>query len=183
MIGEATLNIFDILRKNNGVVNKLNFPVTLKSHLHAHRSIFSNRGPSYLFVTLDGLSVDMTKFPSREGNQCNGQSSSVLNFDSQPSTSTAETNNVIAEITSSLPKWSVNDPLSSSIVASNGPITVNNSSDVTSNNPVVQSNNNTSIPLASPGTISGQQSNRASAPQIEEQLPQGWEIRFDTYGR
>lgn len=131
LIGEAVLDIFDVLRKNNGTFNKLKLALTLKLPPNNHKSIISNRGPSNLSISLDGLVVDMSQFPEKELSSLEDRqsdttiaastitpSTSSLNFDSQPSTSTVyETNNVIAEITSSLPKWSVKDPLSSSAAA------------------------------------------------------------------
>ncbi|KAI2803976.1 WW domain containing E3 ubiquitin protein ligase 1 [Blomia tropicalis] len=217
LIGEANLDMFDILRKNNGELNQLKLPILLKSssnHSH-HKSILSNRGPSYLYITLDGLSVDLSSLPSRtdssahqliSGNTIASTSSSVYD---QPSTSSLavsneSTNNVIAEITSSLPKWSVNDPLSSPI--SNGPnsnklpknvsnemnepTTTNTAiSPSTSQLPATNSSNIPQQPSTSSAntnsSVSGQLSRPSSAqpPIAEEPLPIGWEIRFDNFGR
>lgn len=217
LIGEANLDMFDILRKNNGELNQLKLPILLKSssnHSH-HKSILSNRGPSYLYITLDGLSVDLSSLPSRtdssahqliSGNTIASTSSSVYD---QPSTSSLavsneSTNNVIAEITSSLPKWSVNDPLSSPISNGpnsnklpknvsnemNGPTTTNTAiGPSTSQLPATNSSNIPQQPSTSSAntnsSVSGQLSRPSSAqpPIAEEPLPIGWEIRFDNFGR
>lgn len=237
LVGEANLDIFNILRKNNGTVNKLKFPVTLKLPPNNHKSILSNRGPSYLFINLDGLAVDMSEFPEKETTSQGDRqsdttaastitpSTSSLNFDSQPSTSTEyENNNAVAEIISSLPKWSINDPNVGTAPVANGPPLENAPPPVNAPSPAnslppanalppvvlpgsglgssVNEHSSTS-PSTRPPSINaasssppkpstsgttplmtnGQPPNRPIAPPVEETLPSGWEIRFDTYGR
>lgn len=240
MVGESNLDIYDILRKNNGTVNKLKFPVTLKLPPNNHKSILSNRGPSYLFINLDGLAVEMSQFPETisQGDRQSDTtaastitpSTSSLNFDSQPSTSTEyENNNAVAEIISSLPKWSINDPNVSigngpaangpplenapppvhSLPPESAPPPVNSLPPANALPPVILPGSGGSIsanehsstsPTTRPPSINatapkpstsgttppmtnGQPPNRSAAPPVEETLPSGWEIRFDTYGR
>lgn len=189
LIGETSIDIYDILKKNNGVINNLSFPLTLKlSSLHTQKSILSNRGPNLIQVLLDGVSVDMGSIPTREASTQEATNSPVppasLDHQTQPSTSNADLN-AANEITSSLPRWSLNDPFSAS--PNNLESSQRNSADAPKSPANKASNGTTANQQSTSGTTattSNQQpTNRPSAPQVEEQLPSGWEIRFDTYGR
>ncbi|XP_027196654.2 WW domain containing E3 ubiquitin protein ligase suppressor of deltex [Dermatophagoides pteronyssinus] len=239
LIGETTLDLYDILKKNNGVINNLSFPLSLKiptststsTTLNLTKSILSNRGSNYIFILIDGISIDMNQYPENingnhnqnsDQNSCNNNN--VVDSCQQPSTSS--TSNVIAEITSSLPKWSLNDPFSSSSsqqqsssssqqngLNSSNTRTANggkNDSKIatspsrsksTSTTTTTTTNDNNLIdqqPSTSTSTNNNNASNQSQQQQqnnqsrsnttqsssvVEEPLPHGWEIRFDTYGR
>jgi hypothetical protein len=184
---------------------------------------------------LDGLRVDLTKFPPKESQR---QSTRVLNNNNNdtnsPSSSTTPllpritepdamaspttgaqespmTSNVVANsvaanggatngvatIISSLPRWSLNDPLAR---AANHNSAQNNSNISTTTTPqprleaeVAQPPKPSPMRVAPPPPqapppptqpippTSAQQT--AQQATEEEPLPNGWEIRFDTFGR
>lgn len=214
LIGETFIDLYDILKKNNGVINNVSFPLSLKlpsSTQNVTKSILSNRGPNYIFISIDGISIDMNQFPmaNNTGNHTpNTNNNNSINNDQnscnidvqQPGTSS--TSNVIAEITSSLPKWSLNDPYSSSqqqqqqqqqpnssnnnrtitpigsdskITSPSRKLTLTNDNNPTDHQPSTSTTATNSAPQ--------QSTQRSNMTQIEEPLPHGWEIRFDTYGR
>lgn len=203
LIGETKLDLYETLKKHNGVISKLSLQLTLNlPQHHLTKSILSNRGPNYVCIYIDGLNVDMANYPQIDSNHQSSSSSnnptSNNNFDTQAATSSTSNNNivnVIAEITSSLPKWSLNDPFSAG--ASNGSGSSRNvTPDINkhhaspSRTVTPSSSQSMSQPSTSNGgTPAGQQNQRASsaaapaAATVEEQLPPGWEIRYDTYGR
>ncbi|OTF81042.1 NEDD4-like protein E3 ubiquitin-protein ligase WWP1-like protein [Euroglyphus maynei] len=140
LIGETFIDLYDILKKNNGVINNVSFPLSLKipSTQNVSKSILSNRNPNYIFISIDGVSIDMNQFPEANNNN-NGTVNNGTNSDQnscnidrqQPGTSS----------------------------------TANPSTSTTANNGQQQSNQ------------------RSNMSQVEEPLPHGWEIRFDTFGR
>lgn len=214
LIGETFIDLYDILKKNNGVINNVSFPLSLKlpsSTQNVTKSILSNRGPNYIFISIDGISIDMNQFPmaNNTGNHTpNTNNNNSINNDQnscnidvqQPGTSS--TSNVIAEITSSLPKWSLNDPYSSSQQQQQQqqqPNSSNNNRTITpigsdskitspSRKSTLTNDNNPTDHQPSTSTTATnsapqQSTQRSNMTQIEEPLPHGWEIRFDTYGR
>ncbi|KAF7490754.1 E3 ubiquitin-protein ligase Su(dx) [Sarcoptes scabiei] len=188
-IAETILDLYGIFKKYNGAINNVSFPLPLKlPNQNSSKSILSSRGPNYIFISIDGVSINMRDYPESNSQNrdviSNGSAVVTTENDSQPSTSS----NVVAEITSSLPKWSLNDPYSNS-THSNGPSSsINNHKSKDSSKSSNQSRKSTTIEasnLPSTSTSSSTQINRPNVQSnlIEESLPPGWEIRFDTYGR
>lgn len=188
-IAETILDLYGIFKKYNGAINNVSFPLPLKlPNQNSSKSILSSRGPNYIFISIDGVSINMRDYPESNAQNrdviSNGSAVVTTENDSQPSTSS----NVVAEITSSLPKWSLNDPYSNS-THSNGPSSsINNHKSKDSSKSSNQSRKSTTIEasnLPSTSTSSSTQINRPNVQSnlIEESLPPGWEIRFDTYGR
>lgn len=186
MIGEASLDLYETLKKHNGDINLLKLTLDLKfPQQNIQKSILSSRLQSFLYVSLADLNVDMTKFPQKESNRLNNLNTASNSLaENQPTTSAAsETQNAVSEITSSLPKWSLNDPFSSGTSnGTNGQNISKNTSPSRNNSSVNTSNHITSTQPSTSSANSGQPS-RPSVPAVEEQLPTGWEIRYDTYGR
>lgn len=183
-LGETAFDIYDILKKNNGIINNLSFPLSLKIPRNTStKSLLSDRGPNYIFISIDGVSIDMNNFPQINNHSTNEQTGTSTNGrandDSEPCTSST-----VDEITFSLPKWSLNDPYSNS---------TNSTSNTNHNNQVNSDKNKLSSPSRkqtnnyldqpSTSTSNGITRNTSNAQQIEEPLPTGWEIRFDPYGR
>lgn len=177
LLAETILDVYDILMKNNGKIENLPITLNLKPFQNtALKNLLSSRTYS-LSLLLDGLNVDMSSVPAITTR--NSASLSNGTDSSQPSSSTSNhTTSVLAKITSSLPRWSLNDPYNSSST-SNGTIAS------TSNNSLPSSVTEPEPPQASSSSISQPSTSFVSTPvpEVEERLPIGWEIRFDNYGR
>lgn len=181
LLGETAFDIYDILKKNNGIINNLSFPLALKiPRNNSTKSLLSDRGPNYIFISIDGVSIDMNNFPQVNTQSTNEQTTSAnvrANGDSEPCTSST-----VDEITFSLPKWSLSDPYSNSTNSSSKNTQVNLDKNKLSSPSRKQTNNYLDQPSTSTGS-NGLTRNASNVQQIEEPLPTGWEIRFDPYGR
>ena len=84
LIGEASIDLYDILKKNNGTLERYACPLLLQTP--TNNGPKSSRSPCYLYTMLDGLRVDLNNYPPKEASR---QLSvrSVTNNDS-PSSST-----------------------------------------------------------------------------------------------
>lgn len=158
-IGDATISLYELLEKHNGQIANLNLSVALKLPSNSLKSLLANRGPNYVTISLDGLNVDMSKFakeslPSSTSAQPNNNPQQP-----QPSTSASST------VANSVPK-AIND-IGAVLTAARDSLLHPSSSGLssTSNSPTPSSNR----PSAPTGT--------------EEPLPDGWEIRYDQFGR
>lgn len=217
LIGEASIDLYELLKRSNGALDRHACPLQLQSP--AANGPKSSRSACYLYTMLDGLRVDLNSYPPKENAQRTGhQSASSPSTpqtprlaDSQsdattsaqpvvPSDSVANgvvSGNSVSTIISSLPRWSLNDPLAqrqqrlepevaTSVVTRPSPTRpAPPAPPQSAASPVV-----TAVsplppppppPAAAPPPQPTHNPNQQSAE--EEPLPAGWEIRYDSFGR
>ncbi|CAG2169848.1 unnamed protein product, partial [Oppiella nova] len=64
LLGEATIDIYDLLTRNSGHFERLACPLQLQSP--TSNGPKTSRNPCYLYTMLDGLRVEMNRFPPKE---------------------------------------------------------------------------------------------------------------------
>ena len=198
LIGDASLNLYDLLVRNHGRIDRLPCPLTLQSA--TNNGPKSNRGPSFIALILDGLQVDMTKFPpktrhSHSNSDPNSQPSSsavtpLLHRNSESEGASAPelvspAEGDISSVISSLPRWSLQDPLARANAQTSTPDQRHASPARTPvqapvRQPLAEINQQTEVVPPQPtNAVTPSNNNNPD----EEPLPSGWEIRYDTYGR
>ena len=229
LIGEASIDLYELLKRNSGVLERHACPLQLQSP--AANGPKSSRNPCYLYTMLDGLRVDLTSYPPKEtasrpqmANQSavNGASSSApstprlgdVSNQSDAMTNSqvvatgdsvavngvvANTNgNAVSTIISSLPRWSLNDPLArgqspqaSGVVQSAAqrlaepevPVARPSPTRPPPPAPPQPPPPPPPAPVVAPPAQPPPPQQQQQQPSEEEPLPAGWEIRYDSFGR
>lgn len=173
VLGEKTIQLYEVLNHYSGRCDQLELTLDL---MHHHTSNgFNSTAAGELFIVLNSLQVDMANVPapnsqivavSGTGGEADAATTSqnrprqlatISYFPSVPVAATAATSTLL--------------PGTSTGEAAAGEAT----------EPDVNGGTSSAAGAAAPGTAATPANGATSS--IEEPLPQGWEMRYDIYGR
>jgi len=199
LLGEICLDLYSVLKKNNGKCHKLNLGLDIKTNDNKNGSHPTDTKIGTLHLLLDGLSVDLGQIPAASPPILPPipLNSPSYTCDAFPGPLQSElppiSPNTLPPIPSPTPRsHSAEAPANRVITLPpvidgnrlSGPVDASQAS-ARATSPVAPSQapaptTRPKPPTNAPGTV---QYNGALIPATEDPLPPGWEMRFDQYGR